>query len=208
LTETCPTCELPTPMCVCDRAAPQEIRTRVLVLQHPREPGEILATVPIVSLMLPHTVVKVGLSWPSLAKALGRDEVDPKRWGVLWRGQLPRDLTPEEEKQPFLVLDARGRPAPDTVPLEGVVVLDGTWSQAKTLWWRNPWLLKLQRVLLWPAEPSIYGRLRREPRREAVSTLEAIADALVGNGEDPAVRDALRRAFRTMVQRARDAKLA
>jgi hypothetical protein len=154
--------------------------------------------------MLPRTVVRVGLSWPSLSAALGR-EVAPRRWGVLWRGQLPRELTKQEEQAPFLVLDPKGHPAPDAVPLEGIVALDGTWSQAKTLWWRNPWLLKLNRVLLWPAEPSIYGRLRREPRREAVSTLEAVGDALVGNGEPPEVRDALRRAFRTMVQRARDA---
>ena len=33
---------------------------------------------------------------------------------------------------------------------------------------------------------------------------EAVADALVGNGEDPALRPALRRAMRTLVQRARD----
>ncbi len=54
--------------------------------------------------------------------------------------------------------------------LEGIVVLDGTWSKAKTLWWRNPWLLKLKRVTLKPGQPSIYGRMRAEPRREFVST--------------------------------------
>jgi len=29
--------------------------------------------------------------------------------------------------------------------LEGIVALDGTWAQAKTMWWRNAWLLKLKR---------------------------------------------------------------
>jgi DTW domain-containing protein YfiP len=62
--------------------------------------------------------------------------------------------------------------------------------------------------VLRPREPGIYGRLRQEPRREHVSTLEAVADALVGNGEPGAVRDDLRRIMRTMVQRARDAKAA
>jgi hypothetical protein len=27
--------------------------------------------------------------------------------------------------------------------LDGLIVLDGTWSKAKTLWWRNPWLLSV-----------------------------------------------------------------
>ena len=34
--------------------------------------------------------------------------------------------------------------------LDGVVLLDGSWSEAKTLWWRNPWLLKLRRLVLDP----------------------------------------------------------
>jgi len=50
--------------------------------------------------------------------------------------------------------------------LEGIVLLDGTWSQAKALWWRNAWMLKCQRVILGPAHPSRYGKLRREPRRD------------------------------------------
>jgi hypothetical protein len=62
--------------------------------------------------------------------------------------------------------------------LHGLVILDGTWSQAKTLWWRNPWLLKLHRIVLNPPSPAQLGRLRREPRREALSTIEAAALAL------------------------------
>jgi hypothetical protein len=56
-----------------------------------------------------------------------------------------------------------------------------------------------------PEEPSIYGKLRREPKKTSVSTLEAVADALVALGEPEATREQLRRLFRTMVQRARDA---
>ena len=87
--------------------------------------------------------------------------------------------------------------------LAGLVVLDGTWSQAKTLWWRNPWLLKLTRIALRPQEPSMYGRLRSEPRAECVSTLEAVADTLVGLGEAAGVRIELRSLLRTLLQRVR-----
>ena len=59
--------------------------------------------------------------------------------------------------------------------IEGIVLLDGTWSQAKALWWRNAWMLKCQRVILGPQHPSRYGKLRREPRRDGLSTIEAAA---------------------------------
>jgi DTW domain-containing protein YfiP len=110
------------------------------------------------------------------------------------------------------VLDRHGAPLPTgEAPLEGLIVLDGTWSQAKTLWWRNAWLLKLARVGLVPREPSMYGKVRKEPRREWVSTLEAIGDVLpaLGPAADrerlEASRTELRRLMRTMLQRVRDA---
>jgi DTW domain-containing protein YfiP len=110
------------------------------------------------------------------------------------------------------VLDRHEAPrASDAPPLEGLIVLDGTWSQAKTLWWRNPWLLKLARVSLVPREPSMYGKLRKEPRREWVSTLEAVADVLPALGAEAdrerheESRTELRKLMRTMLQRTRDA---
>ena len=52
---------------------------------------------------------------------------------------------------------------------------------------------------------SIYGKLRPEPKRHYVSTLEAVAEGLDALGEDPSVRTELRKVFRTLVQRIRDA---
>ena len=105
------------------------------------------------------------------------------------RGQprvAPPPTAPARPSAAILALDRDGRssrwtrdgsrlPGADRVlrGLEGIVLLDGTWSQAKTLWWRNPWLLKLQRLVLNPPAPARLGRLRREPRPEALSTLEA-----------------------------------
>ena len=71
------------------------------------------------------------------------------------------------------------------------MLLDGTWSQAKTLWWRNPWLLKLQRLVLNPPDPARFGRLRREPRPEALSTLEAASLVLRHVEPGPEAADAL-----------------
>lgn len=192
---TCPTCGKPVAVCVCDRVAPLGVRTRLLVLQHPQEQDRVLGTVPILERAV-GAVRRVGLSWPNLEAALG--EAPAGAWAAIWPLQLPRELTPEEERAPALHLGRRG-------PIAGIVALDGSWSQAKALWWRNPWLLKLDRIVLHPATPSIYGRMRKEPRRAFVSTLEAAADALVLAGEPESVRKALHSAMRTMVQRARDA---
>lgn len=182
----------------------------MLILQHPQEGDVDLTTVPLLKKALPNAVVAVGLSWASLSQALGAktagERVENGAWAVIYPTKVEEGVPETELEKEVVVLDRKGRErAEDAMPIEGIVVLDGTWSQAKTLWWRNPWLLKHNRILLNPREPSIYGRIRKEPRKEYVSTLEAVADALVALGEPEETRASLRRAMRTMVQRARDA---
>jgi DTW domain-containing protein YfiP len=207
--DICPECEKPRVLCVCDRIVTMRPRTRVLVLQHPQEPDKLLGTAKLVERSLARAQVVVGLSWASLADALDDDSIDPKRWGVLYTGSLPRDLTAAEKKQPIVILDRNGHALdPAKRPLDGIVLLDGTWSQAKTLWWRNAWLLKLARVILHPAQPSAYGRLREQSQRDHLATIEATAEALAGLGEKPEVKAQLMKLFRTMLQRARDAQTA
>ncbi len=179
-------------------------KLRVLILRHPQEDDVALGTAPLLSLSLPRASLKTGLSWASLAHALG-EEIEHSRWAVIYPGKIHETVPAAERASSVLLLDRQGRLRDASAPaLEGIVVLDGTWSQAKALWWRNPWLLKLHRISLNPREPSIYGRARREPRREYVSTLEAIADVLVALGEPEETRTQLRKLMRTMVQRARD----
>jgi tRNA-uridine aminocarboxypropyltransferase len=169
--------------------APIDNRVFVLVLQHPRERREPLATAAITVAALRHSALVVGLSWPNLARALGR-AVDPKRWAVLYLGSVrPAALASTQE---VIALDRSGaaiaaQPAARG-EIDGIVVLDGTWQEAKTLWWRNPWLLKLRRLVLNPTAPSRYGRIRREPRQEALATLEAVALVLrqLDGGDAPA----------------------
>ncbi len=158
----------------------------------------LLGTAQLVAASLPNAKIVVGLSWRNLKHALGDEAVDSKRWAVLF---------PDREATGAGVTTPKGA-ALDPTALEGIVVLDGTWSQAKTLYWRNPWLKKLPRMSLEPTQPSIYGKLRAEPRREFVSTLEAVGAALTACGEPPEIEAGLRRVFRTLVQRVRDAELA
>jgi DTW domain-containing protein YfiP len=157
-----------------DAIDPIDNRLFILILQHPREKREALATAAATVARLRRCALVVGLSWPNLAAALGRP-AEPRRWGVLYLGSVhPRRLGLERE---IVAVDHAGTPESDQPAalrqLEGAVLLDGSWSEAKALWWRNPWLLKLQRLVLNPRQPSRYAHLRREPRREALSTIEA-----------------------------------
>ncbi len=194
---TCETCRRPTAACVCDRIVTFPTERRVLILQHPQEQDALLGSAQILVASLPKAKLVVGLSWPNLAAALGEPEIDPRRWGVLF---------PDKEIEGDQVKSRRGE-AIDAGALDGIVVLDGTWSKAKTLWWRNPWLSKMNRINLKPAKPSIYGRLRAEPKKDFVSTLESVAAALTLAGESPDIELGLSRVFRTLVQRVRDANL-
>lgn len=194
---SCDTCRRPRVACVCDRIVSYPTERRILILQHPQEQDALLGSAQILMASLPKAKLVVGLSWRNFAHALGEEDADPKKWAVLF---------PDRESDGDQVTGRRGATM-DPSLLEGIVVLDGTWSKAKTLWWRNPWLVKLKRMTLKPTKPSIYGKLRAEPQREYVSTLESVAAALTLCGESPEIEAGLSRVFRTLVQRVRDADL-
>ena len=204
----CPRCLKPRALCVCEEMTPVKNRTAVLILQHPQEQDRALGTARLASLQLQRATLKVGLSWPSLAAALGRP-ADPKRWAVVYLGSAaPAELAPERD---VLVLDRKGKPVADQdaalKDIEGIVLLDGTWSQAKTLWWRNPWVLKAKRVVLNPRRPSRYGLIRREPRRDSLSTLESAGLALARIEGKPEIETALVESFERMLAQARSVAL-
>ena len=197
---SCPTCLKRTQLCQCGDIVKSRTRLFVLILQHPQEQDRELGTARLALAHLLQGKLAVGLSWPNLMKALGRP-TEPKRWAVVHLGSahLPADAPP------VAALDKNGGaiapPALDA--LDGIVLLDGSWSQAKALWWRNAWLLKLHRLVLTPPLPSRYGRLRKEPRRESVSTLEAAAlllDHLEGRKE---LASAMTASFETLLRRYR-----
>lgn len=183
---------------------------KALILQHPQEPDKELGTARLANLSLPGSRLRIGLSWPNLKAALGEDAT-PSRWMVLHLGSGMKKASaklPELADAPAPSLywvDHKGIPKGPIEPqgLDGIVLLDGTWSQAKTLWWRNPWLLKLKRGVLVPSSRSLYGSLRREPRRECLSTLESVALAFEALGEPAEVSLTLRNLFSRLLERYR-----
>ncbi|HZB92498.1 MAG TPA: tRNA-uridine aminocarboxypropyltransferase [Stellaceae bacterium] len=200
----CPRCGKLPPLCVCATIEPLDNRIEVVILQHPQEQDEALGTARLTLLHLKRAKLRIGLSWASLAKLLGRP-VDARRWAVLYLGSAHAGKLPPGRE--VVLLDRKGAAvgAQDAAlaEIEGIVVLDGSWSQAKALWWRNPWMLKCRRVVLAPHHPSRYGKLRREPRREGLSTLEATALLLSRLEAKPEIERALVASFEALLQRYR-----
>lgn len=202
--ENCATCLKPQHLCVCEAVAPVDNRVCVVILEHPQEKREILGTAPIAALQFRNVAVRVGLSWPNLKRIVGR-EVDYKRWGVLYLGAAKQGAAAAAEE--IAVVDKNGAPLPDSpailAGLDGIILLDGTWSQAKSLWWRNAWLLKCRRIVLHPQFRSLYGQARREPRRESVSTLEAAAFAVSRLEGRPELFDQVLKPFALLLKKMR-----
>ncbi len=207
-TPDCPRCLKPLPLCICDSVTPIDNRISLLILQHPQEQDRALGTARLTALHLKNAVVRIGLSWPSLSKALGRQVADPSRWAVLYLGSAKvADL---ETDRDIVVINRKGGIQDNQrailKDIEGIVLLDGTWSQAKALWWRNAWMLKCQRVILGPSRPSRYGQLRREPRRDGLSTIEAAAMLIASLEKRPDIAETLHASFERMLARYREAQ--
>src|SRR5690349_15952369 len=101
----CPRCLKPLPLCICDTVEPIESRVALLILQHPQEQDRALGTARLTAQHFRHATLKIGLSWPSLTKALGRP-VDPLRWAVLYLGSArAAQLLPGRD---VVVLDRKG----------------------------------------------------------------------------------------------------
>jgi DTW domain-containing protein len=156
----CDRCGRPQAVCYCAHVPTVATRSRLLFLQHPREENRAIGTARIAALGLTDAQIEVGIDFsehPGVQAALA----DPERPALLlYPGKGARDLAQERPTGPVTL-----------------VVLDGTWNQARSLFRKNPWLAALPRYAFEPDSPSEY-RIRREPREDYVSTVEAVVQAL------------------------------
>lgn len=177
----CARCRRPESVCYCAHLPTLPTRTRVVLLQHPRERYVAIGTAHMASLCLPNSELLMGVDWQEAA-ALDRELADPERpAALLYPGEGAVDV----------VRSPPGRPVT-------LIVVDGTWSQTKKLVRHNPKLASLPRYAFTPEAPSEY-RIRREPDEAFVSTIEALAIVLGALEGDPERFQAMLRPFRAMV---------
>ena len=154
----CPRCQRPEAHCLCPLIPSLDSRTRVLVLQHPSEVNHALNTARLAALGLTNAELIVGEVFADLPALLNQP------------GYQARLLFPGEDAQTLQGYGAGDQPLLLVVP-------DGTWRKARKLLHLNPLLATLPRVSLAQGGVSRY-RLRKAPGPGALSTVEAIAQAL------------------------------
>jgi DTW domain-containing protein YfiP len=155
--DLCLRCRRPRAVCWCAALVPVDSRTRVVFLQHPREARVGVSTCRMAHLSLPNSTMH-----------------------VLWSADQSPALAAELAEPDTYILF----PAADAVdisalprPPHTLVVVDGTWSNAKKIVQRSALLRSLPRVAFHPDFTSNY-RIRREPAEHCLSTIEATAHAL------------------------------
>jgi DTW domain-containing protein YfiP len=156
-----------------------ETETRVLLLQHARERRVPIGTARLAHLCLPGSELRVGVDFdddPTL-----RDALANRPAYLLFPGPDAIDLA---EALP---------PRPITL-----VVVDGTWWQARKLLKHNAVLRALPQIRFTPPAPSRY-RIRREPADHCVATVEALAQVLGVLEGAPDRFAALLRPFEAMI---------
>ncbi len=168
-------------LCLCNLVPRLETRTRLLLVIHRIEDRKPTNTGRLARMCLPNSDVCVR--------------------GFAAESEAPLAIDPGS--QPLLLF-----PAPDAIPIEQfagsprpvtLIVPDGTWRQAFKVRHRVPGLRDVPCVSV-PADAPTRYRLRAEPHKDGLATLEAIARAL-GVLEGRHVREALERVFEVMVSR-------
>ncbi|MEI8259618.1 MAG: tRNA-uridine aminocarboxypropyltransferase [Deltaproteobacteria bacterium] len=179
----CPRCRMHASLCICDLIPRIETRTRLLLVIHRIEDRKPTNTGRLAVECLPNSEVSVrGFA----AESEPRLVIDP--------GSQPVFLFPADDAIPI----ARFVDSPRPVTL---IVPDGTWRQAFKVRNRVPGMRDVPCVTVPPDAPTRY-RLRAEPHKDGLATIEAIARAL-GVLEGSHVREKIERVFDVMVGRTR-----
>ncbi len=179
---TCSRCQRPVAFCLCLPGGAIACRTRVVILQHPREARLAICSAEMTRLALQGAELHRGVRFGDHPRV--RELCLAPGTALLFPGEGAR---------------AAGEAARE--PPETLLVLDGTWLQAERMRRDNPFLAELPRLAVRPDRPSGYGELRREPGPEHLPTIEAVAQALGALEGDPARFEPMRTRFREVVER-------
>ena len=194
--DRCHRCVMMLHSCICAAIPTVQTRTRVVIVRHARELVKPSGTARIAALALPNAEI---IDY--------RDEQgDTPGWVTSLHPRPEEVLSPDAVAARLRAMNAphllfpTGRTSTSAPPT--LVVLDGTWRQARQMFRRIPGVPALPTVSL-DVSAATTVRLRNAFRAEERSTLEAIADAIAAlEGEDVAaplralndrfVRDSLR----------------
>ena len=164
----CVQCDRPENVCLCAHLVNLQAPCKVLILQHPSEQKQALATVPILQKCLSPLQVWVGenfCEYQGLSVLLKNKE----RCRVLFPGEHSVELDVGAVNSAINFQEK----AEERASVDTLIVLDGTWRKAKKIWHLNPWLHDFPGITL-KNVPSSQYQIRTSNISGGVSTLEAI----------------------------------
>lgn len=162
---SCWRCRRPVGGCYCFLIRPFASEPRIIILSQPREAKHRLGTGRMAHLCLSNSALLEGVDFTS-DQRVNREIDDRLNFPVL--------LYPSNDSIDLSKLDWLERAAlvPNRRRLV-VFVLDGTWKSARKMIRSSQNLRRLPAISFTPVTPSTY-RIRRQPRPQCYSTIEAI----------------------------------
>ncbi|XP_071975525.1 tRNA-uridine aminocarboxypropyltransferase 2 isoform X2 [Engystomops pustulosus] len=163
----CARCSRPEKVCLCPflPAHPLNVSTCLYIVQHPAEESRVLRTVPLLAACLPEDKCKVLIGrrfgeerYPELAAICRK----PGTF-LLYPGAEAanlEELSLEDDHHPH-----------------SLIIIDGTWSQAKDIFYKNS-LFRLPKQVQLKTTLSSQYVIRTQPTNSCLSTLECAAIAL------------------------------
>ncbi|MCQ1059407.1 DTW domain-containing protein [Photobacterium sp. ZSDE20] len=185
----CEKCGKATKACICRWIQQLDAKTELWILQHPTEVKRPIGTARILTLSLPNAKLWVGEDFShheEINQLLA--EQDRQAWVVY----------PGEEAVPISSL-AGSNQTQAALTKRTLIILDGTWKKAYKMWQLSTNLQQLPTVALDNVDQGNY-RIRKSPKSEGVSTVEAGYLALTAlEGEDDKFASLLE-AFNQMIE--------
>ncbi|GAB6018776.1 hypothetical protein CHUAL_000443 [Chamberlinius hualienensis] len=173
-------CRRPVKVCWCTYLPKDaiEIRCTVVVLQHPSEEKQCLRTAPM---------LKAGLT-PGKCIIVKGKKFTPSRkcWDIQGNDTLllyPGPKAVDIDSLPSV--SANGKPYT-------IILIDGTWPQARSMYHNSPCLHQVQQIKLRPSKRSEYV-IKTQPSECCLSTVESGANALSILEENPTINQLLLR---------------
>ncbi|XP_066567403.1 tRNA-uridine aminocarboxypropyltransferase 2 [Amia ocellicauda] len=164
---TCLRCSRPQKVCLCPflPVQPLDVSTCLYIVQHPAEESRVLRTVPLLAACLP----------PGKCKVLVGRRFNEDRYPELasvCQNPATLILYPGADAENLEELDLDSSSA-----AYNIIIIDGTWSQAKDMFYRNP-LFRLPKQVQLKTTLSSQYVIRTQPTNACLSTLECAAITL------------------------------
>lgn len=155
----CEDCERPLKTCLCDVMVRMSCAYRIVILQDVKEAKHALSSAPLLE-----------KSIEGAARIVG-EYFDPiEIFGLAWR---------EDTLLVFPSVGALSSEQAENMNFKNIILLDGTWRKVARLMHLNPWLSELSCLAIQPKMASQY-KIRKSPRGDGLSTIEAAVAALNG----------------------------